>query len=66
MRPLSAGPVGLEMQAYNSDERTAAGTGFVTMIPEDAAPIVNGTATFGNNRCWCIGATASIPSACLR
>ncbi len=56
---------GWKMQAYNSDERTAAGTGFVTMIPEDAASIVNGTATFGNNRCWCIGANCQYPERVL-
>ncbi len=56
---------GWKMQAYNSDERTAEGTGFVTMIPEDAAPVVNGTAPFGNNRVWLIGANCEYPERAL-
>ncbi|MCE5344232.1 MAG: hypothetical protein LLF96_11710 [Eubacteriales bacterium] len=56
---------GWKMQSYNSAERTAAGTGYVTMIPEDAAPVVVGTAPFGSNRVWTIGANCQYPERVL-
>ncbi|HPF87749.1 MAG TPA: hypothetical protein PK537_06810 [Candidatus Limiplasma sp.] len=56
---------GWKMQTYNSDERVAKGEGYVTMIPDDAAPVVNGTATFGGNRVWTIGANCAYPERIL-
>jgi putative aldouronate transport system substrate-binding protein len=56
---------GWKMQSYNSTERVANGEGYVTMIPEDAAPIVAGTAPFGSNRVWTIGANCAYPERIL-
>ncbi len=56
---------GWKMQAFNSDEKAAAGTGYVTMGPQDDAPVVNGTAPFGSNRVWTIGANCKYPERVL-
>ena len=56
---------GWKMQSYNSAERVAKGEGYVTMIPKDAAPIVAGTAPFGSNRVWTIGANCAYPERIL-
>jgi len=56
---------GWKMQSYNSAERAANGEGYVTMIPSDAAPIVAGTAPFGSNRVWMIGANCAYPERIL-
>jgi len=56
---------GWKTSSYNSDERTAQGIGYVTINPEDAAPVVNGTGPFGGVRVWAIGANTEYPDRVL-
>ncbi len=56
---------GWKMKSYNSQERMDQGIGYVTMGLKNDAPIVGGTAPFGGNRPWTIGANCKYPERVL-
>lgn len=56
---------GWKMKSYNSQERMDEGIGYVTMGLKDDAPVVAGTAPFGDQRVWAIGANCKYPERVL-